>query len=580
MCFFWSGGIATAQDNVTADTSIREVLEIQEQTDELLKEKAAASLTASQADTPLSALLGLSDAYRRGDFEAAAEYMDMRYLSDELDGWTNEDLIQALSVIWRQQNILDIASVSDEPEGHLDDSLPSYRELLGTIKLEKENVPIYLQRVPDGNGGKVWKVSNATVARIPEMWEGVGYSDTAVYLMQTLPQFEFMGLQNWQIIFIVVFFILAWPAAILISAALLKVCLLIPNGFPLAIERFLKGPVRFFIFVLLALTLSDQLGLSLRARILLESVGIDYIAIIVLSMGALSLLRDYQIRKLQRVGLNHYATLLTPLTTMVKILVLTVIGLIWADSAGYNMSTILAGLGVGSLAIALAAQKTLENVFGAITLYMARPVQAGDFCRFGEVVGTVEEIGLRSTAIRTLNRSLVLIPNSVFASGDIENYTARDRIRYFRYVRVQAGTSDQLRVVLANIRKLLLSHPRIRQDSVSVRFEEIEDATALLRVDGGVETKDFQEYLAVAEDLNLQLIDILAEAGLALAGPTRSILMREQSDSADTQTELIEQTVDEWRKQDGLPFPDYTDDEAKAMKGTASYPGVGPLSEE
>ena len=108
------------------------------------------------------------------------------------------------------------------------------------------------------------------------------------------------------------------------------------------------------------------------------------------------------------------------------------------------MSTILAGLGVGSLAVALAAQKTLENLIGAVTLYAARPVSPGDFCRLGTVVGTVEEIGLRSTTIRTLNRTLVVIPNSVFSSVDIENYSVRDRIRFYQELRLNLATPEQL----------------------------------------------------------------------------------------------------------------------------------------
>ncbi|HAN29700.1 MAG TPA: mechanosensitive ion channel protein MscS, partial [Haliea salexigens] len=137
----------------------------------------------------------------------------------------------------------------------------------------------------------------------------------------------------------------------------------------------------------------DKLGLSMTARILLDSSGIDYIAFTVLLLGLLSLLRDYQIRKMQYAGNTHYVALLKPFTIIVKIIVVTIIALYWARQAGYDMSTILAGLGVGSLAVALAAQKTLENLIGAITLYSARPVSAGDLCRFGDVVGIVEEIG-------------------------------------------------------------------------------------------------------------------------------------------------------------------------------------------
>ena len=98
-------------------------------------------------------------------------------------------------------------------------------------------------------------------------------------------------------------------------------------------------------------------------------------------------------------GKAEYVALLKPLTTIVKVMVVTVIALVWADQAGYTMSTILAGLGVGSLAVALAAQKTLENVIGAITLYTARPVKPGDLCRFGKVIGVVEEIGAEQGAV-------------------------------------------------------------------------------------------------------------------------------------------------------------------------------------
>lgn len=566
-----------AQEASTDSTSMRDVLETEEAKARLMEEKAGdTALTAADADTPLAAVLGITKAFDDGEFAAAAEFLDLRYLPDEIAAeWTPVDLIRALDVVWGQNNVLDITSVSDDPRGHLDDGLPEYRDSLGIIKLKGEDVPVFLQIVPDGSGGKVWKVSNATVARIPDMWDEWGYSDLAVYLLRVLPPFTLFDMQNWQLLLLVVFFVLAWPASILVSTVLMKIALRIPNRFPKGIERFFRGPIRFFVFILLARTLSDHLSLSLQARITLESSGIDYIAATVLIMGVLSLLRDYEIRKLQRTGNPHFAALLTPITTIVKVLVLIGIGLIWADAAGYNMTTILAGLGVGSLAVALAAQKTLENLIGAITLYVAQPVKPGDFCRFGETVGTVEEIGLRSTTLRTLNRTLVMIPNAVFAAAEVENYTARDRIRFFRYLRVQTGSPDQLRFLLAGVKRLLLSHARVQQDSVSVRLEKVEDATAMLRIDGGVMTQDFQDYLAVAEDLNLQILELVEYAGLQLAGPAQTVLLHQQEDIDREQAARVEQTVAEWRQQDRLPFPEYSDAEVSEMKGSLEYPASG-----
>jgi MscS family membrane protein len=232
---------------------------------------------------------------------------------------------------------------------------------------------------------------------------------------------------------------------------------------------------------------------------------------------------------------------------------------------------------VGSLAVALAAQKTLENVFGALTLYMARPVSAGDFCRFGTITGTVEEIGLRSTIIRTLNRTLVSIPNSVFSSADVENFTARDRIRYYRHLRVQLGSAEQLRFLLAGLRKLLYSHPEIQQDTVSVRFESIDDATAQLRIDAGVMTTDYQQFLAVAEDLNLRTLDLVQEAGLVLSGPAQAVDLRETRAADGEQLARVDQTLAEWRQQDKLPFPNYSDSDIRELKGSLDYPPTGSV---
>ena len=238
-------------------------------------------------------------------------------------------------------------------------------------------------------------------------------------------------------------------------------------------------------------------------------------------MGLLSLLRDYQIRKMQHAGNAHYVALLKPFTTILKVITVTIIALFWAKQAGYDMSTILAGLGVGSLAVALAAQKTLENVIGAITLYTARPVSAGDFCRFGTVMGVVEEIGLRSTTIRTLDRSLLVIPNSMFSSVEIENFSKRDRIRYYKRYQMEVPSSATMQQILENVRTIMNEHELVIDETISVRFETIVDANAILRLDAGVNTVDYQEYLAVAETLNLGILDIAERAGARFTGPAR-----------------------------------------------------------
>jgi MscS family membrane protein len=570
---------AVAQDAARSDASMREILEAEEKAEELIEEKEQSEAKGVVIpQTPLSSMLGLREAMRRSDHEAAAQYLDMRFLPKELDEYSPESLIRALAYVWAQQNIADLSNISDDPAGNLDDGLVSYRELIGTVLISSGEVPIYLQRVPDGKGGRIWKLSNATVMRIPEMWEELGYSPAAVYLNNLLPQFRFFGMDNWQVVATIVFLVIAWPLAALASTLLMRMALFIPNSFPEGIKRFFRWPARFFLFVLICRLLMGYLGLSLTARVYLESSGVDYIAYTVLFVGLLSLIRDYQIKRLEAASKAEYAALLKPLTTIIKVIVITVLALIWADQAGYNMSTILAGLGVGSLAVALAAQKTLENIIGAITLYTARPVKPGDLCRFGTVVGVVEEIGLRSTLIRTLDRTMLVIPNSVFSSVEVENLSSRDRIRYYRHVVLQMANADQLRVITAELRRLFYSHPRVMQDTVSIRFESIEQATAVLRLDAGIATRDYQDFLAVAEDLNLHVVELVHNNGAIFSGPGQVLQVREFKQASDEELARMRATLDEWREQDRLPFPDHSSAEKQSLKGQLDYPPSGASS--
>jgi MscS family membrane protein len=249
-----------------------------------------------------------------------------------------------------------------------------------------------------------------------------------------------------------------------------------------------------------------------------------------------------------------------------------VIGLIWAERAGYNMSTIIAGLGVGSLAVALAAQKTLENVIGAITLYTARPVNPGDLCRFGNIVGVVEEIGLRSTMIRTLNRTMLAVPNSVFSSVEVENFSHRDRIRYYQHIELQMATADQLRVILGRLRELFLSHADVMQETVSIRLEKVAAATAVIRIDAGINTTDYQHFLAAAEDLNLRMIELVHDAGAVFSGPGQVLQLRDFYQASDEKMSEVHAQLDSWKSEEKLPFPDYTEAEKAALRGAIELP--------
>jgi MscS family membrane protein len=569
------GASAQSTEEATPErTRMRDLLENERRADELFATADEMQVPVGEpARTPLQLMVLLSRAIRAGDLEHAAGYLDRRYLPEETAAYPATDLVAALRIVWNQQNIVDISRLSNQPEGRLDDDLPDYRELLGVVtKDDGEKVPIYLQRIPDGAGGQEWKISNASVARIPELWQDLGYGPLGVWLQRTLPDYEFAGLQSWQLIAGALFLLVSWPLAGLASALLGRLVLLVARGYPTAVGNFFRLPMRVFLFLMIFRALMDQLALSLAARIYLNSSGIDYLAVTIIILGLVSVFRDYQTRRMERAGNRHLVALLRPFTTIVKFLVVIAVALVWADRAGYNMSTILAGLGVGSLAVALAAQKTLENLIGAVTLYAARPVNPGDLCRFGKIVGVVEEIGLRSTLIRTLDRTLLAVPNSMFAAVEVENFSHRDRIRYYRHIELQMTTANQLRVILGRLRTLFLSHADVLQETVSVRLEKIVAATAVIRIDAGIDTRDYQRFLAVAEDLNLRLIELVHEAGAVFSGPGQVLQLRDFQQASAEQMTAVETQLAAWQIDGGGPFPDLAEAEKHALRGRIELP--------
>ncbi len=212
--------------------------------------------------------------------------------------------------------------------------------------------------------------------------------------------------------------------------------------------------------------------------------------------------------------------MMRPAANALKLIIVTAAALVYLDKLGINITTVLAGLGVGGVAVALALQKPLEDVFGAITLYTQQPVRLGDFCRIGEQTGTVEEIGLRTTRIRTLADTVIAVPNARMAMEAIDNISARNKILFNPLLRLRLDTSPEtMQTVLENIRTMLTEHADVSPQSLRVRFKSITQDALQIEVFAYVTTTDWQHYLEIAEGLNTQIIGIIAAAGTTLAPP-------------------------------------------------------------
>jgi MscS family membrane protein len=230
-----------------------------------------------------------------------------------------------------------------------------------------------------------------------------------------------------------------------------------------------------------------------------------------------------------------------PLGRQILKLTLYLIAVLGVFSAwGYNTSTIVAGLGVGGLAVALAAQKTIENLFGGISVIGDRPVLVGDMCRFGDRTGTVMHIGLRSTRIRTPERTIVSVPNAQFSAMTLENISGRDKIWFHPTLNLRRDTSAaQMAEVLAAFRKILTDHARVEVGKLPVRFVSVGPYSLDVEVNAYATTLDYEEFLAIQQDLLLQMLRAVEAAGTGLAVPLQETVERNGQAQAPTPHELL-----------------------------------------
>lgn len=194
---------------------------------------------------------------------------------------------------------------------------------------------------------------------------------------------------------------------------------------------------------------------------------------------------------------------------------------------GYNTTTILAGVGVGGLAVALAAQKTIENLFGGISVITDRPVLVGDFCQFGGQVGTVEDIGLRSTRIRTLDRTVVTVPNSSFSTMTLENFSKRDRIWFHPTLHLHRDTHpEQIQQLMDAVAQILRDNPQVDASGVPLRFTKITAESFNIEVFSYVLTPDYNEFLEIQSQLLLKILEAASKLDVRFAVPFQESIAR------------------------------------------------------
>ncbi len=250
---------------------------------------------------------------------------------------------------------------------------------------------------------------------------------------------------------------------------------------------------------------------------------------------------------------------------------------------GADLIPLLAGLGVGGLALALAAQSTIANFIGGLILYVNKPVRVGEFCRYGEDpnpgwlrIGTVEEIGLLSTRLRGIDRTVTTIPNAEFSRMHIVNLTKRDQRLLMTTLQLRYETTpDQLRYVLTRLRELLLGHPMVTPDPARVRFVGFSVYSLDVDIFAYLRCVEQDTFLAVQEDLFLRMADIVSEAGSGFAFPSQTAYLARDAGLDDERATTAESRVSQQRAVGKLPFPEFEEEERERLEDILDYPPKG-----
>ena len=527
-------------------------------------------------DTPRSAATGFLRAIQRENYERAAEYLDSRRKGVEL-----QELAQKLGVVLDRKLSTRLNTLSDKPDGNLDDSFGPSRDLLGVIPSASGDAEIFLDRVQRGKARPLWLISSESLQEVRRLYDEV----QPIWLEQYLPEalrsrrWFSIPLYRWIGTLLAVVLILAVGSALTrILLALLR--LLARRLTHEQDDRKLASiawPLRLQVLAFLVYALS-RYGASVLGRRFWANVAITLgvVALTWLLMRLGDGITDLLTRRLVRLNRSVDITLVRLVNRLGKAALVIVCGLALLHLSGFDLTAVLTGLGLGGIAIAFAAQKTLENLFGGIMVISDKPIQVGDFCRAGEFQGTVEDIGLRSTRLRTLERTIVSIPNGQLATMSLENFTQRDRIRFRHQIGLRYETqADQLRYVLAEIRRLLYEHSRVDSRDARVRFIGFGHSSLDVEVLAYVLATDYAVFLGIQEDLLLRIMDIIEASGTSVAFPSQTTYLVGDSGINTVRSQEAIAKIQNSREQSDLPFPDFPIERIAEFRGAIEFPPAG-----
>jgi MscS family membrane protein len=486
--------------------------------------------------TPQGTVLGFLIAARKGDDELAA-----RYLNTTLHGEGATVLAHQLFTVLNRRLPPRLNQLSDKPEGSLADPLEPEQELVGTVSSDNRKLDIFVERIDRGKSGSVWLFSRKTLDSIPDLYEEINVVPVESVLPEALVNARLVGVPLFEWLAVLVGMPLFYFLTVLMSRLLQRLASRLSRRLrrksDLPVPEIFPKPARLLLLAWAIHFGSSLVSLPLLARQFWAGTAtvITIAACVWLLILFVSWVEAYFSQSFRRRNLTGAASMLRLARWCVYLLIVFAGLLVTLSYFGVNPTGELAGLGVGGIAVALAAQKTLENVLGGVSLVLDQAVRVGDTLKVDDTVGTVVEVGLRSIRIRTLDRTLVSVPNGQIANMRIENLSARDKFWFHPILHLRYDTSSpQMQALLNGIRDLLAESSNVEPHSIRVRFLRFADSSLDVDVFAYVLARDWSQFLEIQEGLQFQMMKCIESTGVRIALPSPNIYLSPPSDFGET----------------------------------------------
>ena len=472
--------------------------------------------------TPRGTIIAFTRAAYSGNFVSAARYIQVPPQQRRNTEKLASDLNELMDRYFDR-----VATVSNSPEGTLDDGLPLDREKIGPLEIGGEQVEIGLVRVKDKDYDQIWLIASDTVARVPALHKAMENTWIERVMPEALLKYKPFGISLAQY--------LAWAGSIglplllfsllsFVAIVLARTIIRNPRGRKVLDSWYggMRWPGILVLTLGIHLASLSALGFSLRFRILYaRTVAALLIVAVAFLIHRLAVhFFDYICGKMQTREYASTRSVLLLVERVVNALIVVAAVLSILTLVGIDTGTVLAGLGIAGVAVAFGAQKTVENLIGGLLLLADRALAVGDFCRISDHLGSVEDITLRSVRLRTLEQTLLVIPAGILSQSFVENFTTRGKILMKTTLRLRYGTStEQVRTILDETTRLLSRNPEIEPGSARVRLVDFGLRAIELELFAYVLTSEILKFLAVREELLLQIAGIVEATGSGFARP-------------------------------------------------------------